>query len=250
MTPELKSIVEDSYQVFDPYRLEGTLAVCHCNCCMTTETERLLLKTPLREIPSDLLAEYTNSAHGWDDGPVARQMRHFLPRYFELIAAGDPPDTMGLDICLRRLGYAGWRERWPAKEREILDGFFEALVRDGALRLGMVKWPVGWKLGFDLTDVLTCVITAKGSLDRVLGAWDEAGDPPAAIHMAALRERVLVETGRTYLHSAYLAGDYDREADTIGAFLMRPEVDRRLEEAFFTVTDPRLQKILSDSMVH
>jgi hypothetical protein len=35
---------------------------------MSEEDERLLLKTPLRDIPAGLLAEYTNSGHDWDDG--------------------------------------------------------------------------------------------------------------------------------------------------------------------------------------
>ena len=249
MTPELKSIVEEAYRVFSDYRVRHSLTVCHCNCCMTEETEQELLKTPLREIGASLLAEYTNSAHDWNDGPVAREMRYFLPRYFELIAENDPPDTMGLDICLRRLAKAGWRAKWPAAEEQIIDRFFEALMAAGLLRLDLAHWPAGWKLDFDIADVLTMVVTADGDLGRVLAAWDAAADPPAAIHMAALREGVLESGGRTYLHSAYLEKDYDAEADAIAAFLMRPEVDRRLEAAFFQVEDPRLQRILSDAMV-
>lgn len=249
MTPDLAAIIDDAYHVFADYALHDTLTVCHCNCCMTHETERLLIKMPLREIPADLLAEYTNSAHDWDDGPVAREMRYFLPRYFELIAGNDPPDNMGLGICLRRLGYAGWREKWPAKEEALIDRFFDALVVSCVQKLHLVRWPVGWRLEFDIADVLTMIITAKGDLGRALAAWDKAEDPGAAIHMAALRGRVLQEGGRTYLHSAYLKSDFDAEADAIGAFLLRPEADQRLESAFFTVTDPRLQKLVSDAMM-
>lgn len=250
MTPDLSAIVEEAYRVFERYRLAAsTLSVCHCNCCMTEDVERELIKTPLRQIPADLLAEYTNSAHDWDDGPVAREMRYFLPRYFELIARNDPPDNMGLDICLRRLRQAGWRAKWPEAEEKLIDRFFDAVLVASLPRLDLVEWPAGWWLDFDLTDVLTMIVTADGDLARALAAWDRAADPPAAIHMAALRHRVLQEGGRTYLHSAYLAGDHDAAADVIGTFLSRPEVDRRLEEVFFTVTDPRLQKIISDAMM-
>jgi hypothetical protein len=249
MTPELKDIVEEAYRVFSGYTVRRTLTVCHCNCCMSVETEQDLLETPLREIPHELLAEYTNSAHDWDDGPVAHQMRYFLPRYFELIALNSDPFDMDIDICLRRLAKAGWREKWPAREVEIIGRFFEALVASSVRRLDLAEWPVGWKLKFDLTDVLTMIITANGDLSRALAAWDGAGDPGAAIHMAAIRERVLQAGGRTYLHSAYLEDEFNAEADAIGAFLMRPEVDRRLEAAFFTVTEPRLQKLVSDAMI-
>jgi hypothetical protein len=247
MTPELSAIVEDAYRIFGGYRPHDTLTVCHCNCCMTVETERELLKTPLRQIPAELLAEYTNSAHDWNDGPVAREMRYFLPRYLELIALNDPPDRMGLDICLRRLGQAHWRKTWPQPEEDIVDRFFDALIPASLERLDLALWPVGWKLAFDLTDVLTMVVTADGDLGRVLARWDAADDPPAAIHMAALREDILKEGGRTYLHSAYLE-DHEDAADAIGAFLVRPEVDSRLEAAFFQIDDPRLQKIVSDAV--
>jgi len=247
MTPEMRDIVEDAYRVFGGYALVGpTLTVCNCNVCMTVETERELIETPLREIPANLLAEYTNSAHDWDDGPVAREMRYFLPRYLELIAMGEPPDQMGLDICLRRIGRGGWRRTWARGEEDVIDRFFDALVRGSLNRLELDLWPVGWRLQFDFASVLTCIVTADGNLDRALSVWDRAADPAAAIHMAALREDVLILNGRPCLDNAFLE-DHREAADTIGAFLMRPEVDRRLEAAFFTVADPRLQQILSDA---
>ncbi len=248
MTPELRATIEDAYRVFSGYSIRHSLTVCHCNVCMTVEVERALLTTPLRQIPSHLLAEYTNSAHEWDDGPVAREMRYFLPRYFELIAEDDPPDTMGLDICLRRIGRGGWRSKWPADEAQVIDRFFAAIRVASLPVVGFAHWPVGWRLAFDLADVLTMIVTGGGDIDRVLATWDAAADPPAAIHMAALREDVLSTRARTCLHSAYL-DEHKEAADRIGAFLVRPEVDRRLEAAVLGVADPRLQKVLSDAMV-
>jgi hypothetical protein len=248
MTPELAAIVEEAYRVFGRYKLADTLTVCHCNVCMTVEVERELIKTPLRQIPSLTLAEYTNSAHDWDDGPVAREMRYFLPRYFELIAAYDPPDNIGLDICLRRIGRGGWRSKWPAEEEQLIDRFLDAFLVASLARLDLALWPVGWRLDFDFADVLTMIVTADGDLDRALAAWDGTADPAAAIHMAALRSDVLTLNGRPCLDNPFLE-DHRTEADKIGAFLMRDDVDQRIEAAFFMVSDPRLQQILSDAMV-
>lgn len=248
MTPELAAIVEEAYRVFGRYQLADTLTVCHCNVCMTVDVERELIKTPLRQIPSLTLAEYTNSAHDWDDGPVAREMRYFLPRYFELIAAYDPPDNIGLDICLRRIGRGGWRSKWPAEEEQLIDRFLDAFLVASLARLDLALWPVGWRLDFDFADVLTMIVTADGDLDRALAAWDGAADPAAAIHMAALRSDVLTLNGRPCLDNPFLE-DHRTEADKIGAFLMRDDVDQRIEAAFFMVSDPRLQQILSDAMV-
>ena len=74
----------------------------------------------------------------------------------------------------------------------------------------------------------------------MLAKCDAADNPAAAIHMAALRDDVLQQTGRTFFHSAHLENHEDA-ADKIGAFLMRPEVVTRIEATFFQVEDPRLQ---------
>jgi ABC-type multidrug transport system fused ATPase/permease subunit len=95
--------------------------------------------------------------------------------------------------------------------------------------------------------VLTLVVTAHGDLPRVLATWDRAPDPFAALHMAALREKVIRATHRTYLHSPYIA-DHPQAADRIGAFLARPELTQRIETAFFQLDDPRLQKLVSDAI--
>jgi hypothetical protein len=247
MTPELQATVEQAYRIFAPYTIGSTLIVCNCHVCMTKEVERELVRTPLRAIPSKLLAEYTNSAHSWDDDQVAREMRHFLPRYLELIALGDPPDNLDLDICLRRLAYAQWRSKWPAAQVVVLDNFFDRLVEASTQRLDVVIWPRGPAPAFDMADLLTMVVTAHGDIGRVLAAWDGAADPGAAIHMAPLLRRVVQARDRTYFSSPYLE-DHESAAEAIGEFLARPAVAERIEASFFLTDDKRLQRILSDAV--
>lgn len=247
MTPQLAKIVADAYDAFAPYRIGTTLTVCHCNCCMTNAVERELVSTPLRQIPAALLAEYTNSAHGWDDDDVATEMRYFLPRYLELIAHNDPPDHIGLDICLRRIGRGGWRGKWPAPEEDILDAFFDAFLLANLPRLELQLWPSGWHLAFDLADVLTMAVTAGADTQRLLAAWRGAPDPQAVLHMAALRSDVLPLRDSFAFDSPYLEDHVD-EASAIGTFLMAQEIDDRIEAAFFQVEDPRYQGILSAAL--
>jgi hypothetical protein len=73
-------------------------------------------------------------------------LRHFLPRYFELLALDDPPDSCGIDICLRRLAQADWRAKWPDRECAVIDRFFDAFMRASLERIELVRWPVGWRL--------------------------------------------------------------------------------------------------------
>jgi hypothetical protein len=121
MTPELERAVANAQKVFARYSLNGRIIVCNCPVCVAPETERKLIRTPLSQMSSGLLAEYTHSAHGWDD-KIADDFRYFLPRYLELIAAGDIPshhgdvwdNTAGRDADLQIAGMllaADWLKR-------------------------------------------------------------------------------------------------------------------------------------------
>lgn len=242
----LQRIVEEAYSVFSIYKIVGRLTVCNCNVCMSPETERALTGTALREVPSALLAEYTNSAHGYDEGDIATELRYFLPRYFELIAADDPPDHMGLDQCLRRLGESAYRTRWPAREVELIDAFFDECVIATTTKLEMVEWPIGWLPASDVLDIITMALTAGGEAERLMKAMEKAPDPGAAVHMASLRRHLLQTEDGHVLQSSYLEGQrYERAVKLLGRWLAGADVSARIQAAFFMVDDSRLQEILS-----
>jgi hypothetical protein len=248
MNTQLEATIRDAYRIFAGYELQHSLSVCHCPCCMTVETERELLKTPLRQISSSLLSEYTNSAHGWDDGPAAREMRYFLPRYLELIAAYDPPGDGGMDRCLWRLAYAQWRKKWPEAEVDVLDRFFDRFALACLKKLDTEACPSGWRLAFDFSSVLALAVTADAGLDRILANWKKAEDPSAAIHMANLRFDVSNDGRGPYLDYPYLDKRYSEAAYSIGAFLAHPEVVEKIEVARFLTTDIHWKEFLSDAL--
>lgn len=245
-TPELAAVVEEAYALFAPYSIGSALYVCHCNVCMTRETERQLTATPLREIPAPLLAQYTNSAHDWNDGQVAREMRYFLPRYLDLIARNDPPDDMGMEICLRRLASAQWRTTWPKAEADLIARFFDALVRGAMLRLDVIPWEREADPKANMEDILTMIVRAGGDLTRALAVWDDGPVLGAAVQMAKTRASLDYKHGRDILRNAHLEDQPDAGAE-IAAFLLRPCVQQRIEAAFFATDDPHLQKILSNA---
>lgn len=244
MTPELQAIVDEAYKIFAPYRIGSSLVVCHCDLCMDEEIEHELVRTPLREIPANVLAEYTNSAHEYDAGQVATELRYFLPRYLELIGAYDPPCHLGLDICLRRVGFAKYQERWPRAEADVLDRFFEAFLRQSLSIVQYHQAPAGPFLDFDLGDVLTLAITAGCDVDRLIETFEKGPDPETSIHAAGLATNLVRVRGQPVYNSPYLE-EHLEEATRIGKWLIRPETAARIEKTFFENGDPDLQKLLS-----
>lgn len=241
MSDGLEAAVARAYDVFARYSLSGTIAYCDCPVCMEAGTAEALSTTPLKEISSDILAEYTNSAHGYD-ATVEQQFKHFLPRYFDLIAQCDPPSHLGLETCLRRLD--GYRKTWPQAEVETVDEFFDAFAGTSVRRLLLVEWPVGRRLEFDMGEVLTMVVLAGGDLDRVLAVIDASDDPEAAVHMAGLREDVLERNGIPYYRNAHLE-DHGDAARRIGAWLRRESVDERIMAAHEALNDPAYDDVLN-----
>jgi len=237
----LEAAVARAYDVFGAYKLSGTITYCDCPVCMTDGVARALSTTPLKEIPSKVLAEYTNSAHGHDKR-TEREFKYFLPRYLELIAQCDPPTDIGLEVCLTRLD--GYRASWPAAEIEAVDGFFDAFVGTSIHQLLLVEWPVGLRLEFDMGEVLGMVALSGGDLDRVLAVVDKSPDPEAAVHLASLRDDVEVRNGVPHYTNAHL-DTYPEAKRRIGEWLMRDVVDDRIIAAHDALADPAYDAVLN-----
>ncbi len=247
VTPRLAAAVEAAYGVFAGYRIEGELIVCDCAVCVSEADARFLAATPVREIPARRLAEYTNSAHGYDP-LVEKQVKHFLPRYLDLVAQRDVPDSLGLDICLRRIGGAGWREDWPAVEAAALEEFFDAFTEASLTDISLAHWPVGWRLGWDMVDVLTFTVTAGGDLERVLATWDAAPDPAAALHVAGLRHTLGTGADGPRLGSPYLETDWPGADRRIAEWALEERWTERIVETAGMLDDPRYEDVLGPAV--
>lgn len=246
MTPELENAVANARRVFSRYSLNGRIIVCNCPCCVAPETERLLINTPLAELSSSLLAEYTNSAHGWDD-KIAEDLRYFLPRYFELIALGDIPCQLDLEICLRRLSNAAWHEEWPAVEAKTIDDFFAAMLR---ARLGNTDLPAGHHLfhsGEDAEAVLCLAANAGGDMRQLLKVWDEDLSRTANVRLA--RMIVSADWRTRELSNGCWIADYRPHPELamkqVIAWVLRTEIWERLEAACLTETDEMTAELFS-----
>src|SRR5687768_12641408 len=112
MGPTLRAAIDAAYQAFGRYGVGPQLEVC--SCCVSESAVAALVATPLRELPAELLCEFTDSAHG--EGRV-EEVKYFLPRYFELLAQGE--ETSHIGVSLKRLGECDWLS-WPRDEALVV----------------------------------------------------------------------------------------------------------------------------------
>ena len=184
MTPGLAAAVENAYRVFARYDLRGGVTVCRCNVCVDTKTERELNTVPLKEMSSRLLAEYTHSAHCWD-GKTEDDFRHYLPRYFELIALDAPPTTINEQTCLQRLYDAGYRANWGPLENAAIEGFFLALFRERIAEPFEIDAMGFTDYATDRAEAMLCMVGhAGGDLAPLLAAWAADSGRNATLHIA------------------------------------------------------------------
>ena len=248
MTPELARAVADAAKVFARYALNGRIIVCKCPVCVSDETERELIRTPLPQVTSGLLSEYTHSAHGWD-GRIENDFRYFLPRYFELIASGDVPSNTGIETCLERMHPANYRETWPQKEANAVDVFFVALFR---AELNKAELPGRFGLyeaGEGVEAILCSFAHAGGDVRLLLDVWGDTAGRDADLKIAGML--AAADWLKRRLNSGWWL-TLNREAvkqamDTVIAWLLATETWQRLETACLNETDDVAAELFSQA---
>jgi hypothetical protein len=193
----LRRAIQRAYDVFLEFDFGGDPAtVCSCPCCVSEETALQLGKTPRSKIGAELMREYLGSAHEHDEESSGRELRHFLPRVFELLAGGEEVCFSGNEVALMRLGpfcggiYADYRRNWSPQEIETIDAFFEAYWL-AALneRPSLFRRPGTGELLFEESrakESLCMIALAGGEIERFLSLWDDQRSLSADLNLAAL----------------------------------------------------------------
>ncbi|MEM6262875.1 MAG: hypothetical protein AAGI38_10235 [Bacteroidota bacterium] len=114
----MEEIIKEAYSLFENYQAQSPLDIC-TDCCMDKKDEGVLASLPVKEIPKSLLMEYNDGA-ATAKTPI-NELKHFLPRYIELIVNFDFP-SHSTEISLKRLKPFD-REEWTSDEIEFLEKF-------------------------------------------------------------------------------------------------------------------------------
>lgn len=165
--------IEGLYAALRPYR-SGRNRVSGCPCCVSEEDEWALLARPLRELPPEHLSGFAFSALSTWGG--ARDLKHFLPRICELLAAPRPL-PVDAQIVFSKLPQADFAA-WPAAEREAVAAFLCAAFDES-----LSTYP---SAGNDPQTWLESAGLALGDVGPLLRRWAAREDGAAASHLAEL----------------------------------------------------------------
>jgi len=126
MDPEVGRLIEEAYRVFGRYSLGESVAVAEREGRIGPLEARLVVLTPIREIPAEIIARYIESQITGALGLSETAVKALLPRLFELIAGEDAGDAV-TPLLTRLLSRSVGSRGWPAAETGLVDRFLAAL---------------------------------------------------------------------------------------------------------------------------
>lgn len=122
-TPALERAVRRAYDVFGRHKApSGPLNVC-TSCCMPVVLEQEMRAMPLRKLTVRHFYEYSIGAMG-DLVQPAEEIRYLLPRWLELVAAGEETHH-STELTLDRIGRCP-EGSFTGEETSVLDEFMLA----------------------------------------------------------------------------------------------------------------------------
>jgi hypothetical protein len=162
------AVVEELYEVFSAYALPAE--VSYCTYCDDAAYERAL-HGDLRSLAAEIVDKYIwDALHHTGDEEV---FKYFLPRVYELLAAGGLPFA-DPEMVLGRLTMAGW-SAWPESERGAVLRLLDAMW-DDAMRLS--EPPV------DIESLLCGLASAFQGAPPQLREWCQDSRPMARQRLA------------------------------------------------------------------
>lgn len=223
---ELRVAIEGLYRTFSRYNL--TPHVPGCDHCTSDADHAAIHSAPLRQLTADNLSRYAFKATTTWGSPD--DFRHFLPRIFELLAAGNLARLLDPEVAFGKLAYGNWRG-WPSEEQAAVERFLGAFWQ-----AMLTRYPNA----FPVDEVLCCVGQAEDDLTPYLDYWNITGARQAACHFAAFVESN-VATGSHRrkpwsLRNPFWSGRAT-PASQVVAWLLDANRVNELERAFFTFGD-------------
>lgn len=187
----LQETIERAYRFFKHYPAIRPLNVCTV-CCMEPADEERLATMPVGDIPHALLRQYNDSAK--PAKTRIEEVKHFLPRYFELIAAFQFP-SYSTELSLSRLVPFD-KEEWTADELELLRDFSIAFFKQC-----LSVYPIVFMERIDA--ILVMFWNAGFAIDPLLAIWEKDDSINGVLHFKDLYLNGFVQHNRTKMYSPF-----------------------------------------------
>jgi len=188
----MKDIVDKAYEMFSKYRADRPLDVC-TDCCMKIEDEGRLASLTVRQIPVDLLSEYNDSAK--PDKTRIEEVKHFLPRYLDLISEYKFP-THSAELSFSRLSPFD-KSEWTEKELDLLENF----AKDFFIQT-LQTYPIP-SFGDKIDTILIMFWRADFDLVGLLRVWEQTVTLQSVLHFNDLYFQGFNEHNRSELSNSF-----------------------------------------------
>jgi hypothetical protein len=207
-----QAVIEELYDAFGSYQLPAHVG--YCTYCDDADYEHAL-HGDLRSLEPKLVDKYVWDAihHTGDE----QDFKHFLPRVYELLAAGGLPFA-DPEMAIGRLTMAGWAQ-WPEAERRPV------------LRLLDAMWDDAMKLSDPPMDIEELVCGLGLAFEAAPPQFVEWRSDPRPFAKQRLAEFVLVNADSLAhggLGDAWWSG-HQEAVDQVVAWLLAPETLECLE---------------------
>lgn len=112
-------LIREAYLAFDGYK-PNDVDVC-TDCCMPKEIEADFFRPNIEDLPLDYLQEWFGAACA-TEGVRKDIWSYLLPRTLEVLAAGEEPKNVGIEVSLSRFD-TGNPSHWSERQWSVLDRF-------------------------------------------------------------------------------------------------------------------------------
>jgi hypothetical protein len=160
---------------------------------MKVEDEGRLANLPVKQIPIELLTEYNDSAK--PEKTRIEEVKHFLPRYLELISEFNFP-THSTELSFSRL-IPFDKSEWTKTELELLDTFTKDFFRHC-----LSNYPIP-SFNDSIDTILIMLWRAKFDIDRLLKIWEQTDSLESVMHFRDLYFEGFAQYNRTKLSSGF-----------------------------------------------
>jgi hypothetical protein len=172
-----KSVIDEAYEVFRPYRLGDDFE----NCCLyiPPKIAARLTKSPLKSLSLEDFGAYPQKAMTtWG---TDRHFRYFLPRLVELLHDDTYNDAWHYEVFLSKLAYAQWWD-WSSIEKHCIQTAVRTIWSQILFRAPAYACD-------GLCDSILCGIgRAQMPLADFLDDWSNASHLEATQHLAIFVE--------------------------------------------------------------